>query len=382
MMHDVLVVGLGAMGSAALYHLASRGSRVIGVDSLDPPHSLGSTHGRSRIIREAYFEHPSYVPLVRRAYENWAALERASGETLFRRTGGLMMGPPESALVTGTLDSVSTHGIDVERLSANEIVQRFPAFRPEPEMIGVYEHNAGMLFPEACVRAYLRLAAEAGAEVRTQTRVLSLSRENGVVSAVTSHGVITAKRVIVAAGAWTRELMSTLGIDVPLTVERQTMHWLEPVDDSELLRPDHFPIAIIEHAPTRMFYVMPNLGDGVKAAIHYEGASTTANAVEREVAERDTAPVLELAKRFVPSAAGRIRESAACMYTNTPDLDFIIDAVQGMPEVVLVSACSGHGFKFASAIGEAVAEMSLGESVSADLSQFRANRWSLLDSAP
>jgi sarcosine oxidase len=364
------------MGSAALYHLASRGSRVIGVDSLDPPHSLGSTHGRSRIIREAYFEHPSYVPLVRRAYENWAALERASGETLFRRTGGLMIGPPESALVTGTLDSVSTHGIDVETLTANQIVQRFPAFQPEPEMIGVYEHNAGMLFPEACVRAYLRLADEAGAEVRTQTRVLSLSRENGIVSAVTSHGVITAKRVIVAAGAWTRELMSTLGVDVPLTVERQTMHWLEPVHDTELLRPDHFPVAIIEHAPTRMFYVMPNLGDGVKAAIHYEGASTTANTVEREVTERDTAPVLELTKRFVPSAAGRIRESAVCMYTNTPDLDFIIDAVQGMPEVVLVSACSGHGFKFASAIGEAVAEMSLGESVSADLSQFRANRWS------
>ncbi|MEO5817300.1 MAG: N-methyl-L-tryptophan oxidase [Gemmatimonadaceae bacterium] len=374
-MHDVLVVGLGAMGSAALYHLASRGSRVIGVDSFDPPHSLGSTHGRSRIIREAYFEHPSYVPLVRRAYENWAALERASGETLFTRTGGLMMGPPECALIAGTLDSVSTHGIDIETLSAAQIVERFPAFRPASEMIGVFERNAGMLFPEACVRAYLRLAAEAGADVRTGTRVTSLSRDNGVVTAETNHGAITARRVIVAAGAWSRALMSTLGIDVPLTVERQTMHWLEPADGSESLGPDRFPIAIIEHAPTRMFYVMPDLGDGVKAAIHYEGALTTADTVEREVTERDTRPVLELARRFVPSAAGRIRESAVCMYTNTPDLDFIVDTVHGMPEVVLVSACSGHGFKFASAIGEAVAEMSLGESASADLSHFRVNRW-------
>jgi len=370
-MYDVLVVGLGAMGSAALYHLASRGARVIGVDALDPPHSLGSTHGRSRIIREAYFEHPSYVPLVRRAYENWAALERASGETLFRRTGGLMAGPPDSALVRGTLQSVSTHGIDVDTLSAAEIERRFPAFRPTAEMIGVYERNAGMLFPEACVRAYLRLASKSGAELRSQTRVMSLSREGGVVSAETSEGVIEAKRVIVAAGAWTRALMASIGVDVPLTVERQTMHWLEPVTDDERLGPDHFPIAIFEHAPGRMFYVMPNLGDGVKAAIHYEGAFTTTDAIDRGITERDTEPVIELARRFVPQAAGRIRESAVCMYTNTPDLDFIVDTVPGMPEVVLVSACSGHGFKFASAIGESVAQCALGESVVADLSHFR-----------
>jgi sarcosine oxidase len=381
-MYDVLVVGLGAMGSAALCHLASRGARVLGVDALDPPHSLGSTHGRSRIIREAYFEHPSYVPLVRRAYENWASLERASGETLFRRTGGLMAGPPDSELVRGTLDSVTTHGIDVDTLSAAEIERRFPAFRPTPEMIGVYERNAGMLFPEACVRAYLRLATEGGAEVRTQTRVVSLSREQGVISAKTDRGVIAARRVIVAAGAWTRALVATMGVDVPLTVERQTMHWLEPVADDERLGPDLFPIAIFEHAPGRMFYVMPNVGDGVKAAIHYEGAFTTTASIDREITERDTEPVIELAHRFVPQAAGRIRESAVCMYTNTPDLDFIVDTVPGMPEVVLVSACSGHGFKFASAIGEAVAQCALGESVGADLSHFRADRWGDLDSAP
>ncbi len=374
-MHDVIVVGLGAMGSAALYHLASRGSRVVGVDTLDPPHSLGSTHGRSRIIREAYFEHPSYVPLVRRAYENWAALERESGETLYRRTGGLMVGPPDCALLRGTLDSVSMHGIAVETLSATEIVERFPAFHPEPGMIGVYEQNAGMLFPEACVRVYLRLASAKGAEVRAHTRVLSLARDHGVISATTNAGIIKAKRVIVAAGAWTRDLIAPLGVDLPLTVERQTMHWLEPMAESDLLGPDHFPVAIFEHAPGRMFYVMPNLGDGVKAAIHYEGAFTAAESLNREISESDTVPVLELATRFVPAAAGAIRESAVCMYTNTPDLDFIVDTVQGMPEVLLVSACSGHGFKFASAIGEAVSQLALGERVDADLSHFRGDRW-------
>jgi sarcosine oxidase len=173
-------------------------------------------------------------------------------------------------------------------------------------------------------------------------------------------------------------LFATLGVDLPLTVERQTMHWLEPAADSDLLGPDHFPVAIFEHAPERMFYVMPNLGDGVKAAIHYEGVFTTPEAIERTITERDTAPVIELTQRFVPSAAGRIRESAVCMYTNTPDLDFIIDTLHGMPDVVLVSACSGHGFKFASAIGEAAAQLALGETVSADLSHFRADRWSSL----
>ncbi|MEO8335963.1 MAG: N-methyl-L-tryptophan oxidase [bacterium] len=379
---DVLVVGLGAMGSATLYNLASRGVNVVGIDSNDPPHSLGSTHGRSRIIREAYFEHPSYVPLVRRAYENWVALERASGETLFRRTGGLMVGPPDSVLVTGTLASASAHGIDVETLSSAQIVERFPAFRPEHEMIGVFERNAGMLFPEACVRAYLRLASASGAEVHTNTRVLSLTRVDGHVSVETSDGVITARRVVVAAGAWTSALVEPLGFEVPLTIERQTMHWLEPVADSALLGPERFPVAIFEYAPGRMFYTMPNLGDGVKAAIHYEGDVTTAESVEREVAERDTAPVLALARRFIPPAAGRIRETAVCMYTNTPDLHFVIDTMTDAPEVVLLSACSGHGFKFASAIGEAVAQLALGENVDADLSHFRVDRWNVLDPAP
>ncbi len=375
-MHDVLVVGLGAMGSAALHYAAARGGRVIGVDSLEPPHSLGSTHGRSRIIREAYFEHPTYVPLVRRAYSNWAELERRSGETLFHRTGGLMIGVPESTLIVGTLGSASVHGIAVETLSSAQIAARFPAFRPERDMIGVHEANAGVLVPEACVRAYLRLASSDGAEVRAHTRVRSLARENGVIRAVTNDGDILAKRVIVAAGAWTRDLLATLGVDVPLTVERQTMHWLEAAGEGALLGPGQFPVSIIEHAPARMFYAIPDLGDGVKAAIHYEGAFTSAESVERAVTERDTAPVLALAKRFVPTAAGRIRESAVCMYTNTPDLHFIVDTVRGTSEVVLVSACSGHGFKFASAIGEAVVQMSFGESVSADLSSFRADRWS------
>ena len=375
-MHDVLVVGLGAMGSAALYHLASRGCRVIGVDADNPPHALGSTHGRSRIIREAYHEHPSYVPLVRRAYENWAALERASGETLFRRTGGLMIGAAESGLVRGALASAALHGIVVEIFSAAEIGRRFPAFVVAPEMIGVYEQNAGMLFPEACVRAHLRMAQMLGAEVRTQTSVRALSRSSDGVTVETNSGRISARSVVIAAGAWTNEVLETLGVSLPLVVERQTMHWLEPAGETSVLGPDRFPIALIEHERNRIFYVMPDIGEGVKAAIHYEGAFASAASLDRTVRAEDTAPVIALARRFVPAAAGAIRESAVCMYTNTPDLDFIVDTVPEMPNVILVSACSGHGFKFASAIGEAVAQIAVGEHPLADLSHFGASRFS------
>jgi sarcosine oxidase len=373
-MHDVLVVGLGAMGSAALYHLAARGRRVVGVDAFDPPHSLGSTHGRTRIIREAYFEHPSYVPLVRRAYANWAELETKSGVTLFQRTGGLMMGAPDSGVVLGALESATQHGIDVETLSAAEIMRRFPAFIAEQGMIGAYEQRAGMLFPEACVRAYLGLAQALGAELRTNTRVLALSRKNGVVVAETSNGTIAATQVVMAAGAWTNGLLESLGVSLPLTVERQTMHWLSPAGDRDLLRPERFPIALIEYEPNRFFYALPDVGDGVKAAIHYEGAFVNAESVNREVSDADRFPVMELARRFIPAAAGAIRESAVCLYTNTPDLHFIVDAAPGMPNVIVVSACSGHGFKFASAIGEAVAAMAVGETT-VDVAHFRVDRW-------
>ena len=374
-MYDALVLGLGAMGSAAVYELASRGVKVVGVDAFDPPHSLGSTHGRSRIIREAYYEHPSYVPLVRRAYAGWAALERASGTTLFRRTGGLNVGAPSCDLVAGTLESASRHSLDVELLTAAEVERRFPAFAIEPGMVGIFEHAAGMLFPEACIRAYLALAQALGAELRANTRVLELARQGDVIIATTRDGTISARRLVICAGPWTRELIGMLGIAAPLEVARQTMHWLESRGDADIRAPARFPVALIEHEVDRIFYMMPDTGDGVKVAIHHEGAIVSRDSVDREVRASDTKPVEELAARFIPGAAGRIRESAVCLYTNTPDRDFIIDIVDGMPNVVLVSACSGHGFKFASAIGEVAAQLALGERCDVDLSHFRAKRF-------
>jgi sarcosine oxidase len=374
-MYDVLVVGLGAVGSAATYELAMRGARVIGVDAFAPPHTLGSTHGKSRIIREAYFEHPSYVPLVRRAFVRWAALEAATGDSLYRRTGGLSIGTRESGLVSGVVRSAHEHGLDVELLARDEVHARFPAFALEPQMVAVVEHNAGMLAPEACIRACLRLARTHGAELATGEEIVDMKRRGAGFIASTRRREIIARRIVLCAGAWNPPLFAMLGIHVPLVVTRQTMHWLAPKGDSRLRAPDHFPVTLIDHGDERIFYTMPDTGDGVKAAIHHEGSATHPGQVDRGIHSTDTAPVVELSRRFMPSVAGPIVESVVCLYSNTPDHDFAIGIPAAASGVVVVSACSGHGFKFASAIGEAAAQLALDLPLDVDLSHFDVDRF-------
>lgn len=367
MLYDALVIGAGAMGSAAVHHLAARGSRVIAVDAFDPPHTLGSTHGRTRIIREAYYEHPSYVPLVRRAYENWDALERDGNVSLFTRTGALMMGAPDSELIQGTLASVAQHSIPVDQLDASAIRSRYPSFSPERGMIGILERNAGILDPERCVATHLRRAVAQGAELRTNTRVSSLAAHGDGVIAVTTNGDIRARRVVICAGPWVQQLLSTFNVKISLEIERQTMHWFDRGGPG----PGDIPVVMIEHDDGRLFYAIPNVGDGVKAAIHHDGAIVSTETVVRAVGDSDTAPVLALAERFMAAIGPSIRESAVCLYTDTPTRDFVIDWIPSFPWALIVSACSGHGFKFASAIGEAVADMVLGDSPSVDLSRFQ-----------
>jgi sarcosine oxidase len=374
-MYDVLVVGLGAVGSATTYELATRGVSVIGVDAFAPPHANGSTHGKSRIIREAYFEHPSYVPLVRRAFSKWAALEAESGEVLYRQTGGLSIGRRDSGLVAGVLRSAREHGLDVEELTRDQMQERYPAFTLEPEMVAVVERNAGMLMPEACVNACLRLAAVHGAELLTGERVIDVQRRGTSFIVSTSSREITARRVVLCAGAWNPLFFAMLGINVPLVVTRQTMHWLAPMGDEALRAPDRFPVTLIDHGDDRIFYTMPDTGDGVKAAIHHEGAITQPGEVNRGIQLADTAPVVELCHRFIASVAGPIVESVVCLYSNTPDQDFAIGIPASVPGVVVVSACSGHGFKFASAIGEAAAQLALDQPLDMDLSHFAIDRF-------
>jgi sarcosine oxidase len=373
---DVIVVGLGAMGSAAAAELAARGLSVLGLDRHTPPHTFGSSHGESRIIREAYFEHPQYVPLVRRAYELWAALERDSGTRLFVRTGGVNVGPADGVLVTGALASVRAHGLPHELLDAGDLAQRVPALRPREEWVAVWEPRAGVLFPERCVAAQLARAASLGADLRTGATVDAWEVAGGRARVRVAGEWLQGGRLVLAAGAWAPTLLA--GAGAPLTVARQAVHWFDAGPEPAALGPARLPVFLVEHAPARMLYGFPELrevGPGVKVAIHHEGVLTTADTVSREVSAEERAEVEVLLRRHVPGVRGPHLRSAVCLYTNTPDQDFLIDWHPSHGQVLVVSACSGHGFKFASALGEVVADFITGREGGFDLTPFRWGRW-------
>ncbi len=370
--HDVAVVGLGAMGSAAADSLARRGKRVIGFDRFSPPHTLGSSHGQTRIIREAYFEHPLYVPLVQRAYECWAALERDAGRPLLRVTGGLMIGAPDGVLVAGALKSAEVHHLAHQRLTAGEVRKRFPALNPEDHMAAVWEPRAGMLFPEACIGAQLERASRHGAELHADEPATGWRADGDGVEIATGRGRYRAARLVLAAGAWNGKLLEDLG--VPLTVERNALYWFEPRAHRECFAPERLPIYIFEHERGRFFYGFPALEQGVKVAHHHEGEPVDPDRPRREVSAAEVEAMRGLLRRFLPDADGRLEASASCLYTNTPDEHFLVDVHPRHPQVVIASACSGHGFKFASVIGEAIADLVADGRSRHDLSLFRAAR--------
>ena len=370
---DVAVIGLGAMGSAAADHLARRGRRVLGLDRFAPPHTLGSSHGETRIIREAYFEHPAYVPLVQRAYECWADLERDSGRTLWLKTGGLMLGPPEGTLVTGALASAHRHQLPHEVLDASAVRSRFPAFAPEPSWVGVWEPRAGALFPEACVAAQVERAARAGATLRTGEPALAWSASGDGVEVTTASGRYLADRLLLSAGAWTPDLIE--GLDLPLEVLRQPAFWFEPQGRPGALEPGSFPVWICEDHPGRFLYGFPALEGRLKVARHLEGERADPGGVRRETAAAESDAVGAAAERVLPGAIGPLKAGTVCLYTCTPDHHFIVDRHPAHPQVTLVSACSGHGFKFASAMGEVLADLLLDQRPRFDLSLFRLERF-------
>jgi sarcosine oxidase len=319
--YDVVVCGLGAMGSAALRALSRRGLRVLGLDRFAPPHDLGSSHGLCRIIREAYFEHPAYVPLIQRAYLLWEELERETGRTLRLETGGVMVGPESGVLVSGALRSAREHRLPYELIDAAEIARRVPAFRPDPRMVGVWEPRAGVLFPEAAIAAFLEVARRHGAEIRTNTVALSWESDGaGGYRVRTNAGIVRAERLVLSAGAWLAGLVPDLGL--PLTVERLVQFWFDPAGDRERLEPSRIPISIWEHAPGRFFYGFPLLDGRIKLAIHHEGEITDADRLRREVGPDEVEPLRALIRRYVPDADGPLAASAVCMYTNTPDDHF------------------------------------------------------------
>jgi sarcosine oxidase len=361
---DVIVVGLGAMGSAAAGHLAERGACVLGLERYTPAHDQGSSHGRSRIIRQAYFEHPAYVPLLLRAYELWERLEHDAGRPLLTLTGGLMIGPPDSPVVTGSVRSAQQHSLPYETLNAAEIRRRFPPFNPGPEVVALYETRAGVLDPEECIRAQLELAARHGAALHFEEPALAweAAPSGDWVRVTTAQGAYEAARLVIAAGAWAPALLADL--ELPLAAERQVLYWFEPTGGAELFQPDRFPIWIWEVGPDLDLYGFPAQDGppgGVKVAFYRTGdeETCTPETIDRSVHPEEIGRMRSALAACMPSLNGELRATLTCMYTNTPDQHFVIGPHPHHPQVVIASPCSGHGFKFASVIGEVLADLAL-----------------------
>ncbi len=365
---DVIVAGLGAMGSAAVYQLAGRGKRVIGFDRFRPPHGQGSSHGHARVIREAYPDGSAFVPLVLRAYELWRELERASGEELVKTYGHLSMQRAGDENARGMEKSAGAFGIPIERIPAGEIRRRYPMFRPEDDWEGIYEPKAGAVFPEKCIGAHLRLAAQAGAELRFDEPVLSWSPEGGGVQVRTAKGAFTADQLVITAGAWVQKLVAGLGL--PVTIERMTIFMFEPVRRPELFKPDRCPNNSWGCGPGPSFYCQPDFGRGFKAALHRGRVGVDPDSLERKTTAEDEEIIRSLVARYIPDAAGKVLESAVCMYTNLPDSRWLIDHHPEYPQVIIGSPCSGHGFKFSAAIGEMLADVVTGADSRFDIGMF------------
>lgn len=354
--YDVIVVGLGAMGSAAARSLAARGARVLGLEQFGPAHALGASHGGSRIIRLAYYEDPSYVPLLRTAYELWARLEDASGRQLVSQCGALFLGPPDGEVFGGTLRAAREHGLDHEVLDAGEVRRRYEVLRPDDSMLGVHEDIAGIVSPEVGVQAHLDVAARAGADLRFDTPITSWTADGSGVAVETAAGALRAQRLILTPGAWAPDLLGRP--DLPLHVERRLQLWFAPAARQTAFAA--LPVWMWERADGLIFYGLPLRDGAAKVAIHDRGEPCHPDTVERAVDPAEVAQMRDVLRDAAPDlAAGGYVRGSACTYTLTPDHHFIVGPHPDHPQVSIACGFSGHGFKFAPVIGEVLADLAL-----------------------
>lgn len=371
--YDVIVVGLGAVGSGAAFHLAQRGVRVCGFDRFAPPHTLGSTHGGSRIIRKAYFEGDQYGALLGRSYELWHALEEQTRQTLLHVTGGLNIGLPESEVVAGARQSCEVNNLPYEMLSADEVTARFPAYQVAPEQVALWDAQAGWLSPEVCVASQLAQARQHGAHLRFDEPVLDWAVGDDSVRVTSPSGIFEAGALILSTGGWLSDLLP--GLMLTLTVERAVNGWFQPRVHAGHFDPERCPIYIWESMEGAVLYGFPDTGEGVKAGIHHAGTLVNhPDALQRDVTTRDEEQLSYHLRQLFPDLEEHPFRAATCFYTNTPDQHYVIDRHPEYAQVAFASACSGHGFKASIAVGEAVANLATGQQPHIDLSPFRL-RW-------
>jgi sarcosine oxidase len=355
--YDAIVIGTGGVGSAAAFHLARRGCRVLGLDRFPGGHDRGSSHGRTRIIRMAYFEHPDYVPLLRRSYQLWRELEQRAGRQLYCETGLLEIGPPHGVVVPGVLDSARRHALPIEQLDAAVVHARFPGFRVPDGSVAVFERQAGYLLVESCVLAHLDEARKSGAELLVGEVVKGWSASPRGVSVTTDRGTHHAGQLVVTAGAWAASMLSELGI--PLPVRRKHLHWYRA--DSEVYRSDRGGPCFFYETRDGHFYGFPQIDDlGVKVAEHSGGAVIADPLVDdRQVEAADRTRVEAFLAGHLPQVSRTPTHHTVCYYTMSPDEHFIVDRHPAHPHICFAAGLSGHGFKFTCVLGEILADLAL-----------------------
>jgi len=373
---DVIVVGLGAMGSATAYQLAKRGTKVLGIDRFTPPHAFGSSHGDTRVTRLACGEGAQYTPFARRSNEIWRELEQASGTTLLVQNGLLVIsGKGERAKTHGnadflqtTIDAANTHGVPHELLSDADIRRRFPAFGIADGDRGYFEPTGGFLHPEACVKAQLDEAARLGATLSYGETVTGFESRGTGVTVTTARATYSAGKAVISAGAWLPTLLPQAAA-APFKILRQVLCWfrIDRKESPDRYRPGAFPVFIWQTPRKQTIYGFPWIGTevpAIKNATEQYDAATTADAVERDVSPAEIADMYDTyTADFFPGVSGECIKTTVCMYTCTHDARFVIDMLPGQPNVIVASPCSGHGFKHSAAIGEAVAGMASGEPI-------------------
>jgi sarcosine oxidase len=355
--YDVIVIGTGGVGSAALFHLARRGARALGLDRFPPGHDRGSSHGMTRVIRLAYFEHPDYVPLLRRAYELWAELEGLCGRKLYQETGLLQIGPESGTVITGVLKSASEYGLAVETLERTKVHGCFPGFRVPEGCVGVLEKRAGFLRVEDCVRAHADQATKAGAELRAGPAVEGFRLEGSLVRVTAGGETFLADRLVVSPGAWAGDLLGGLGVS--FAVLRKSVFWFA-TDDSSYAVENGCPIFLYE-TPAGIYYGFPKIDAlGLKVAEHTGGAPVSdALAVDRSLRPEDLDRIESFLGGHLPGVTRTLTRHETCLYTLTADHHFVVDRHPEHPQVVFAAGLSGHGFKFTSVLGEVLADLAL-----------------------
>lgn len=372
---ETIVVGLGAVGSAAAYHLSRRGIRVLGLDRHAPPHTLGSSHGGSRIVRRAYFEGRHYLPLLSRSWTLWRELEEKAGRTLVTRCGSLTIGRADRPIITQARYSAETLGLLHAVLTPNEAYDRFPMLRVPDGALAILEVEAGLVSPEEGIRTHLELATGHGATLNVNEPVVGWSVEDGDRKGVvvkTSKGTYRARGLVLTGGGWLTDLLP--GVELPLSIEQVTNVWFQPRADAPAFGPTRCPVFIWEYEDECIVYGFPDLGEGVKVGIHYQGTIVDdPEQVRRRPSAEDVERTCVVAKRLLPEC-GTVRSSGTCFYTNTPDRHYLLDRHPEHSHVVYASTCSGHGFKTSPAVGEALADLVTDQTPQTDIEPFHY-RW-------